>query len=85
MQGSSINYIISDFVILDPPVHADTLLAYTPSPKYQCTDILFQRRYDRDFVNDYQSKDHKQVAKYRNYYTRVSGNVESKHQEEPWD
>ena len=35
-------------------------------------------------MNQYQSKNHKQGHKI-NYCTELSGNVESKHQEEPWD
>ena len=43
VNGSSINYVNSDFLILEPlpPVRAHTLLAYTPPPPSTGVRILF--------------------------------------------
>ena len=60
-------YVRGDFVILDPvspPVHAYTLLAYTPSPLVRACGYYFSENvWQIYFMNYYQWKNHKQRYK----------------------
>ena len=53
LKRLSIKYVRSDFVILDTLftlVHAHMRLAYTPCPKYELMDIIFESRYDKYYI-----------------------------------